>query len=603
MILQSMQISRNGLNACCVGSLDETTCFLRTKGSLKPAGPKPAQTKCKERIISLLVSISAFFAQYYILKFAAVRTNIAESHLLRAAAASKRFGTGPMMSQKPPAGTVLDTSTLLSHEHGGGAPGEDKITVGWAVRESKGKGTNPDLGTSAKKWAVSMFLPDIKAHLVKTLNLEWGRSNSLLLLPEEVTFRWHGGVLLELNTANMTLGQFYAFYSTPSRAPIYLVAVPASWKSMAKQNKGPTIWLELYIDSAAFKVRFNALNSAQGSSCVTSVNSMMNSALTSVVRKRALSSTSEGANRDHDSNKRTNAGPMKSMFLPSSSTSLAVHKRSAVMLQKFICVADPITGQTEFESSGTVVSGAIRDTHFSEGAMKSAYDFKTNSGQALVVKRFYRISDQDDHDMAASITVLENRDQIYLELRRLTLASYFLKAYFLHAKRQGVNIYTAIAFADAWLGEETRITWLVETKRSTTVEHFTFTLNHHTHRQDLCAQTIHAFAHFVYGNSNKNVVLADIQGTPAHLNGQDVMVLFDPMTHTPAGDSGIGDFGAKGIQSFIHDHKCNDVCRSLGLDESVILEAEPVSVEKPTDGSESPNPTRSLSGTKSPHPA
>ncbi|KAJ7171948.1 kinase-like domain-containing protein, partial [Mycena filopes] len=138
------------------------------------------------------------------------------------------------------------------------------------------------------------------------------------------------------------------------------------------------------------------------------------------------------------------------------------------------------------------------------------------------------------------------------------------------------------SIADAWLGEEILrpsiasgvskisvshpgMTWLVEGKHATTVEHFTFTLNHQNRRHDLCAQTIHAFAHFVYGNSNRNIVLADIQGTPAHIDGQDTMVLFDPMTHTPNGDSGIGDFGVSGIKSFIRDHVCGDVCRSLSL--------------------------------------
>ncbi|KAJ7153976.1 kinase-like domain-containing protein, partial [Mycena crocata] len=133
-----------------------------------------------------------------------------------------------------------------------------------------------------------------------------------------------------------------------------------------------------------------------------------------------------------------------------------------------------------------------------------------------------------------------------------------------------------------WLGEEINhlskasgttqiddshagITWLVETKRSTIVEHFTFTLNHQSRRHNLCAKTIHSFAHFVYGHSNNSVVLADIQSTPAHMHGTDTLVLFDPMTHTLTEDSGIGDFGHSGIQSSIRDHKCNDLCWALSL--------------------------------------
>ncbi|KAJ7081540.1 hypothetical protein C8R43DRAFT_965584 [Mycena crocata] len=479
----------------------------------------------------------------------ASQANIAETHLDRAIATAKRFGNGPTMSKKPPAGTVLNTSTLLSHEHGGGTPGEDKITVGWAVRESKApKSTNPDLGTSAKRWAVSVPLPDIKAHLVDTVNLEWGRSNSVPLLPEEATFRWHGNRVLELNTANMVLGQFYSYYSTPSHSPIYLTSIPTSWKSMAKANKGPTIWLELYTDSKAFNTRVHGTTSGEDTS--SSINSMIGATLGSVAsnRKRALSSTSEGVNTDRV-NKRSNApGPMKSSFMPmSSSSAITVHQRSSVTLKKVICVVDAITGVAEFEETTKVVSGSIRHTAFSKGAMKCAYDFKTSSGEALVVKRFYRVSETDENSMTPPVTVLENREQIYLELQRLAVA--------------------AISFAEAWLGEE--INHPSKASGTTRIDD--------SHAGITC---------------NNSVVLADIQGTPAHMHGIDTLVLFDPMTHTLTGDSGIGDFGRSGMQSFIRDHKCNDLCRALSLDQLVPLEDD--------DSEGAPNNDGASSGSQSP---
>ncbi|KAJ7889353.1 hypothetical protein B0H14DRAFT_1167860 [Mycena olivaceomarginata] len=43
------------------------------------------------------------------------------------------------------------------------------------------------------------------------------------------------------------------------------------------------------------------------------------------------------------------------------------------------------------------------------------------------------------------------------------------------------------------------------------------------------------------------------------------------MTHTKDGDSGIGDFGEKGIKSFIDDHQCTDLCRALTLESSYPL--------------------------------
>ncbi|KAJ7482209.1 kinase-like domain-containing protein [Mycena galericulata] len=493
--------------------------------------------------------------------------NIAETHLERASAVAKRFGLGPTMSKNPAAGTSLNTAALLHHEHGGGTPGEDKVLVCWAVRESKApKSLNLDLGSSSKKWAVSVALPDIRAHLVEVVNLEWARSCTTPLLTAEVTIRWTGSLLLEPNTSNMLLGQFYAYYSVPSRSSIYFTTIPLMWKSACKATKGLAIWIELYIDSLAVNKRIDALSQTPTSS----MNSIIGSAFQSTVRKRALSSTSEGTNRDDRATKRSNVpGPSQSMFVPSDNTT-QVHQRSSVTLKKIICVTDATTGEVEFEETSVQISGGIRSNHFSKGAMKYAFDvslftfphsissdpavhqFKTTSGEALVVKRFYRISETNENSMAPPVTVLDNRTQIYLELQRLGIAAYFLKQFFRYAKRCAVPVHSAIVFADAWLGQELNrpsqasgtskidashegITWLVESKRATMVEHYTFTLNHQSLRQDLCAQTIHAFAHFVYGHSNKAMVIADIQGTLSNVDGRDILVLFDPMTHTPAG--------------------------------------------------------------------
>ena len=43
-------------------------------------------------------------------------------------------------------------------------------------------------------------------------------------------------------------------------------------------------------------------------------------------------------------------------------------------------------------------------------------------------------------------------------------------------------------------------------------------------------------------------------------------------------DSGIGDFGEEGIDTFLCDHRCNNVCKALQLHYTV-----PLSTEKPKD--------------------
>ncbi|KAK7059414.1 hypothetical protein R3P38DRAFT_3522446 [Favolaschia claudopus] len=181
--------------------------------------------------------------------------------------------------------------------------------------------------------------------------------------------------------------------------------LPAMWKGMAKTNRA-AIYLELYIDVSAFHLR-------------SSGEDDLSSALVSSRRKRALSSTSGGANRDYEATKRRNPsmGPLKSMFVPTSSSAIVVHKVSPVTLKKTICTADNITGVPEFEEAEIEVSGVIRDTHFAKGGMKYAFEFETSHGEALVAKRFYRLEDTDSP--SSSVAVLDNKEEIILELCRL----------------------------------------------------------------------------------------------------------------------------------------------------------------------------------------
>ncbi|KAJ7816209.1 hypothetical protein B0H14DRAFT_2602813 [Mycena olivaceomarginata] len=188
--------------------------------------------------IGLLVRwsiVTILFSYTYI---SAIQTNNAETHLECAASTAKRFGTGSTMSKRPPPGTFFDTNMLLQHEHGGGTPGEDKITIAWAVRESK--------ATLVQRNGLFLFHCQISRQI-------WWRH----FYSEEVTFRFHGGTVLEPKTANMTFSEFYAFYSSPSRASIFLSNVPSVWKALARANRGPILFLELYIDSKMASLQFN----------------------------------------------------------------------------------------------------------------------------------------------------------------------------------------------------------------------------------------------------------------------------------------------------------------------------------------------------------
>ncbi|KAF7293615.1 Alpha-type protein kinase domain-containing protein [Mycena indigotica] len=228
----------------------------------------------------------------------------------------------------------------------------------------------------------------------------------------------------------------------------------------------------------------------------------------------------------------------------------------------------------------------------------------------VVVKRVYRASDDDDRlSTSSNVTAVQNRALLEADCVRISLGRKLLADFFSYAKEMDVAIFTAIEFTPAYLATEksiqvTRapsvasdlesfdssgdgITWLVEDKRAAAVIQFTSTLNHKARGTDLQTLTIHSFAHYVFGATNGTLVMADIQGTPATVRGNDGLILFDIMTHTPDGGSGLGDFGMDGIESFVNSHQCNQLCKRLEFDEVFPLElAADVLGPDVTDGSE-----------------
>ncbi|KAF8214474.1 hypothetical protein K438DRAFT_1926918 [Mycena galopus ATCC 62051] len=167
-------------------------------------------------------------------------------------------------------------------------------------------------------------------------------------------------------------------------------------------------------------------------------------------------------------------------------------------------------------------------------SQKCFAQLQCDNGPNYVLKRFYRLSEDSETTAPNKLpfTVKEHFVQIQAEAARLN-----------------------IAFADAFLAEavESPTTASSVKEISPDLPGLTWLK---LHKKDLRSSTIHAFAHFDWGHSNWTLVFADLQGT---------------MTHTRTGVSGSGDFGLEGIQSFLDDHICGDVCRRLDLDKTAPL--------------------------------
>ncbi|KAF8173301.1 kinase-like domain-containing protein [Pholiota molesta] len=534
-----------------------------------------------------------------------VQNAVNETTQARSAAVRERFGKQAQPSTTlrsgvttADIGTLNTTQSLLHHEHGGGAPGEEKVSIGWQVRCSNvPKRIDPNLGAGIRKHAMSRFMSDIKADILATINIDWARSNGSVIQPEETSFRWSGNRTLDPNTANLSARDFYDYYNRPSEggnAAIRNSDIPTFFKGPMKGQKGPKLFLEIYIDHTAVK------NSSYMAASLQKKRNRNDSTASLTSAKAKQVKASEGNSIfQSEFNVSTRARRIGTILETRASC-------NEVKLEKHVCVASA-RGAPSILGTGNTLVGSLNSKPFGRGSMKLAYDLYVENGDHLVAKRFFRLDSNirvDDENQVPE--EYEHQDAIENEGLRLAEGAWFLKEFYKYCARleySDVEIDKNIQFSTAFVGKELSyprsqasgkadelgkplVCWLIEPKRPSTVIKFSGTLKHPATRKDMLGLTIYAFAHFVYLTSKGSRVMADIQGTTSHINGKDTMVLFDVMTHSNAGDTGIGDFGIEGIESFLRDHTCGMVCRGLGLHEKHVASDEKAGSEDSDDSEE-----------------
>ncbi|KAJ7348383.1 kinase-like domain-containing protein [Mycena albidolilacea] len=218
------------------------------------------------------------------------------------------------------------------------------------------------------------------------------------------------------------------------------------------------------------------------------------------------------------------------------------------------------------------MSGSVTIENIHSGKGKSKFVFKvTYNKLSYVTKRCYTLG----NETAGSIA---NRDELIREAITLrgdgVIAKDALETpSFIPSPTSGIKRSDYQAHSDDQKDEivmdnkiVSSVTWLLEREQSNI--HFwkySGTLEHPQHT-DKQGATINVFQHFTYLNSNKTLVLADIQGSESHNPSNKAGILFDLMSLTQSGDSGAGDHDEDGMQSFAVQHKCGQRCIQMRLE-------------------------------------
>ncbi|KAL1687707.1 hypothetical protein GGG16DRAFT_104901 [Schizophyllum commune] len=251
-------------------------------------------------------------------------------------------------------------------------------------------------------------------------------------------------------------------------------------------------------------------------------------------------------------------------------------------------------------------AATIEVAHFAQGATKRAYHANVagkDCTHSFVLKRFFNIGNG-----AESVTIQENanflvseamrlytlrnvvadfnqkvddevasdqRDEVALSGLAFNVTPFFLVREVVtdkqHPSKASNTTYDEFRDANLDASDEVNVVWLMEPHHAQPVTKWSGTLSHPVNNS-LVGQTARAIAHWFFIHTEYASVLADMQSVET-LN-QDtkelVNLLFDPMTHTANQEdpnySGLGDFGQRGVDVFVKEHVCGNVCQLLKFD-------------------------------------
>ncbi|PIL27237.1 hypothetical protein GSI_10381 [Ganoderma sinense ZZ0214-1] len=500
------------------------------------------------------------------------------------------------------------------------APSSGDRLIYVSIEARVGKQICHHLGQVARSHSAERLVPEIIEECLRSWNEDfWERNSEGSLSREDVSLRWCGNVMPEPSTEARTVGDFYdVHYSQPHRLT-YFGRGPKTLKA---------IFLELVIDVKGFSERTGCAppSQVQGTSKGRPPKRRDRSTSPSPLGTQFKKPRPVGGTKLP-----TSVIPRLAVSSSAGATpSVQPHERVELIVASTTLNPDDYTLAVSWDvdRDAELCKAEFSQTVSWSGKTKHVYlvdvDFKNGKpSQSFVAKWFFDIGAQD-----GMVTCTQNAHFLTLEAQRLELGHVYLIEFYKHARNQGADVSTDFQFSSYLLARENTepgcdgahpskasgispekwksdwpfsdwdagIVWLLEPLRSHLVDRWSGTLAQ-LNRQNKRFATMGAFAHFSMLLSEMNIVFVDLQSSYGNLRdgcgyGR---VLFDPMTHSKTGSTGVGDHGAEGLSTFIDQHKCTSICAQLdleGLSEDQLV-AENHEGEGESDG-EVPGKTREV---------
>ncbi|KAG9026899.1 hypothetical protein FS837_004470 [Tulasnella sp. UAMH 9824] len=253
-----------------------------------------------------------------------------------------------------------------------------------------------------------------------------------------------------------------------------------------------------------------------------------------------------------------------------STRQIVFHKRYAAVYGKTWAV---------HESRAETISGTVTESAFNTSGETKNVFILTVGEEEFAAKQF-RDSILQDDDTDTNLAFLEG------ELVRAAILRTQLQGFRDHVKKiPGVEEIVDIhpfAMPQTFIARETTLVdgmkqhYICEPLRNRTEKPIKFSgVNKAGNNAGAAGGTADALAHYSLIASKGNLVLVDLQAMrvspEVKREGTPVLALFDPMCHISQFGSGLSEMffqndGDAGIDAWKAQHRCNAICRALGLD-------------------------------------